>query len=150
MVSLIAFGAIALIMFVLGFSVIGTNESPAKFFIAGLVFIIVGVISYPFTNVWQRELAGQAQLKEAEWNRQIKIKEAEAAYESAKSLASAEIERAKGAAESNRIVSDGFGGPEGYLRYLYIEGLKQAENNGASVIYIPTEAGLPILEAGKR
>jgi len=37
---------------------------------------------------------------------------------------------------------------EAYLRWLYIEALK--EKQGAEVIYVPTEAGLPILEAGKR
>ena len=45
------------------------------------------------------------------------------------------------------VVADGLGGPEGYLRYLWIHAM---ENEKATVIYIPTEAGLPILEAGKR
>lgn len=35
---------------------------------------------------------------------------------------------------------------EGYLRYLWIDKL----GAGNQVIYVPTEAGLPILEAGKR
>lgn len=52
-------------------------------------------------------------------------------------------------AEANRIVADGLGGPEGYLRYLYIESLKEARAQGAQVIYVPTEAGLPILEASR-
>lgn len=50
-------------------------------------------------------------------------------------------------AEANRIVADGLGGPEGYLRYLNIEHLAQSQGK---IIYIPTEEGLPILEAGKR
>lgn len=61
-------------------------------------------------------------------------------------LADAEIIRATGASESNRIIAEGLGGPEGYLRYLWIQSL---ENNKANVIYVPTEAGLPILEAGR-
>ena len=36
---------------------------------------------------------------------------------------------------------------EAYLRYLWIQNLESGSN---SVVYVPTEAGLPILEAGKR
>jgi hypothetical protein len=36
---------------------------------------------------------------------------------------------------------------EGCLRYLWINTLGE---NGQDVIYVPTEAGTPILEAGKR
>jgi hypothetical protein len=36
------------------------------------------------------------------------------------------------------------GGPEGYLRYLQIQAL---EDSKASLIYVPTEAGLPVTEA---
>ena len=36
----------------------------------------------------------------------------------------------------------------GELKYLYIDGLKDKDN--VTTIYVPTEAGLPILEAGKR
>ena len=44
------------------------------------------------------------------------------------------------------IVAEGLGGPEGYLRYLWINKLGE---NDQDVIYIPTEAGIPILEAGR-
>ena len=62
-------------------------------------------------------------------------------------LASAEVERAKGVAEANKIIGESLNGNDAYLRYLWIERLGQ---NGQDVIYIPTEAGLPILEAGRR
>src|SRR3546814_10117840 len=92
-------------------------------------------------------ISGQAQLAEAEGNRQIAVRAAMAKRDSAKMEADAEIIRAKGVAEANRIVAQGLGGPEGYLRYLYINNL---ENSKGQIIYVPTEAGLPILEAGKR
>ncbi|QDP58325.1 MAG: hypothetical protein Unbinned664contig1000_6 [Prokaryotic dsDNA virus sp.] len=101
----------------------------------------------PKFNVYIQEMEGQAELARAKQNRQIKVSEAEAAKESAALLADAEVARAKGVAEANKIVANGLGGPEGYLRYLYIEGLKDALRNGSQVIYVPTEAGLPILEA---
>jgi hypothetical protein len=114
-----------------------------------ILTIISGLKYIPEYNVWKRELDGKAQLRQAEWNRQITIKEAEAELEAAKSLSKAEVERAKGASEANKIVANGLGGHEGYLRYLYIQTLAKIQDK-STVIYVPTEAGLPILEAGKR
>ncbi|NQB37160.1 membrane protease subunit [Pseudomonas aeruginosa] len=115
----------------------------------GVIIAIAGLLAYPYANVWQRSMSGKAQLAEAEFNRQIKVLEAAAIKDSAQALADAEITRALGVAEANRIVADGLGGPEGYLRYLHIESLKEARAQGAQVIYVPTEAGLPILEASR-
>lgn len=98
-------------------------------------------------SVWSKGLSGKAQLKEAEWNRQITIKEAEAKKESAVSLAEAEVIRARGVAKANEIIGVSLKNNEAYLRYLWIENLN---TKGNEVIYIPTEAGIPILEAGKR
>lgn len=92
------------------------------------------------------ELRGKAALREAEWSRRIAIEEASAKMESASLLAAAEIERAKGVAEANRIIGDSLRENEAYLRYLWIQGLQ--DGNG-EVIYVPTEANLPILEAGR-
>lgn len=101
----------------------------------------------PKYNVWQQGLQGQAELARAEQNRKIAVQEAEAKKESAKALADAEIIRAQGVAEANKIIGESLRGNEGYLRYLWIQGLNDNQQN---VIYVPTEAGLPILEAGKR
>lgn len=97
-------------------------------------------------SVWSERKAGQAELARAECNRQIKTLEAKAAMESAKHLAYAEIIRAKGVAEANRIIGDSLKGNESYLRYLWIHGLSDGKNQ---VIYVPTEANLPILEANR-
>ena len=110
----------------------------------------LGVLLNPYVRVWTYGMEGRAQMAQAEANRQIKVREAQSTRDAAILLAEAEVARAKGVAEANRIVADGLGGPEGYLRYLYIEGLKEArEKAGAQVIYVPTEAGLPILEANR-
>ena len=101
----------------------------------------------PKYNVWSKELRGKASLREAEWDRQIKIQEAQANLESEKLNAMAEVERARGVAESNKIIGEGLKDNEEYLRYLWIKGL----NDGSSeVIYVPTEANLPILEATRK
>ena len=62
-------------------------------------------------------------------------------------LADAEIARAVGVAKANKIIGDSLKDNEQYLRYLWIDSLQQTQNQ---IIYVPTEAGLPILEAGKR
>ncbi|ANK12441.1 hypothetical protein [Erythrobacter neustonensis] len=116
-----------------------------------LLAVVVGgglgsCAAYNSMRVWNAQTAGEAELAQARQNRQIATLEAEAKLESAKLLAQAEVERARGVAEANRIVADGLGGPEGYLRYLYIENIAQSQGQ---IIYVPTEGGLPILEAGR-
>lgn len=106
--------------------------------------VVIGMWGCPQYNVWQKELAGQAELKKAGWNRKIAIEEAKAKQESAKALAEAEIERAKGVAKANEIIGESLRGNESYLRYLWIQGL---QDGSSEVVYIPTEANLPILEA---
>lgn len=113
-----------------------------------LLFIGIGfgLWGYPQWNVYAERLSGEAKLAEAESSKKIAIAEAEAKKQSATALAEAEIIRAKGVAEANKIIGDSLKQNEGYLRYLYIQSLSEAETQGNKVIYIPTEAGLPILE----
>ncbi len=112
-----------------------------------IAIVALAMAGCPHYKVWQQGLEGRASLERATQDRQIAIQEAQAKMESAKLLATAEIERAKGVAEANKIIGDSLEGNEAYLRYLWIDGLK---SDGTQVIYVPTEAGLPILEAGKR
>lgn len=108
--------------------------------------VALGMWGCPRYNVWQQTLAGEAALKRAEWDRQTQIVEAQAKQQAASSLAQAEVERAKGVAQANQIIGDSLRQNEAYLRYLWIDNLDHAGNQ---IIYIPTEAGLPILEAGR-
>jgi hypothetical protein len=113
------------------------------------IFVVCALLAgCPPYNVWKQGLAGEAELARAEQNRQILINEAKAKEQSAKHWANAEIERAKGAAEANKIVAKSLGGSEGYLRWLFIEKLDEIKDG--QIIYLPTEAGIPLLEAGKR
>ena len=114
-----------------------------------VIFLLVTMViyGYPQYKVWQQRLAGQAELARAEQNRKIAIQEAEAKKESARALAEAEVIRAEGVAKANKIIGDSLKNNESYLRYLWIQTLN---DNPQNVIYVPTEAGLPILEAGKR
>jgi regulator of protease activity HflC (stomatin/prohibitin superfamily) len=110
----------------------------------GVVLLAGLMIGWPQYRVYQQRLAGEARLAEAQSSRQVAILEARAKKESAISLAEAEVIRAEGAAKANRILQDSLGGPEGYLRYLQIQALEETK---ASLIYVPTEAGLPVTEA---
>jgi len=100
----------------------------------------------PAYNVYSQEQAGRAALAEAQSSRQIAVLEARARLESAKMLADAEVVRAEGAARANRILQDSLGGPDGYLRYLQIQAIDAKD---ASLIYVPTEGGLPLLESSR-
>ena len=62
----------------------------------------------------------------------------------AKKDAEIEIARAQGVANSNEIIARSIS--DNYLRYKWIEGL---QSNQMTVVYVPTEANLPILEAGR-
>jgi hypothetical protein len=108
------------------------------FFIAAIMF------GYPSYNVWEQEMSGKAELAKAEQNRQIKIEEAKANLEAEKLNAQAEVERAKGAAEAIAIENGAI--TPTYIQYLWV---RQQSNVPDKVVYIPTEANLPILEAKK-
>ena len=121
-----------------------------KHIVISLVVLVafVGILMFgmPIYRVWSQEMRGKAQLAEAEQNRRIKVEEARANLEAEKLNAKAEIERAKGAAEAIKI-ENGTLTPT-YIQYLWVR--NQNNLNEKTVIYIPTEANLPILEAGKR
>lgn len=114
-------------------------------FVFLLVCLMFGAI-YTKYDVWASSLQGQAELNKANWNRQIVVKEAQAKKESSTLLAEAEVERAKGVAAANKIIGDSLKDNESYLRYLWIDNLHNSQNQ---IVYIPTEANLPILEANR-
>jgi regulator of protease activity HflC (stomatin/prohibitin superfamily) len=118
---------------------------------AGLVFalVVVAVIAglmyaIPRYRVWAAEMRGRAELSQAEFNKQIIVREAEARLEAERLNAQAEVARAEGASEAMYAVQDAL--TETYIRYLWVRTMQGNQN----IIYVPTEAGLPILEAGQR
>jgi hypothetical protein len=139
----------------------------AFLFFASIMLIVMALWLWPKYNVYKQELNGRAALKEAEWSKQILIEEAKAREQAAlmqakarvtlaeaegraqvaraKAEGLADIERAKAAAEANRIIGQSLKNNDEYLRYIWIKGLQEGKGER---IYIPTEAGLPILEAG--
>ena len=112
--------------------------------VAGIILIIVAMAFIrPWYNVWSQEMEGKAEFAKAEQNRKIKIEEAKANLEAEKLNAQAEIERAKGAAEAIRIENGSI--TSTYIQYLWVR--QQSDLSNKTVIYIPTETNLPILES---
>ena len=112
--------------------------------LAAIVFVAIVVgcfVTIPYYNVWQQEMSGKAEFAKAEQNRKIRIEEAKANLEAEKLNAQAEIERAKGAAEAIKIEN-------GSITPAYIQ-RQQSNLNDKTVIYIPTETNLPVLEAAR-
>jgi regulator of protease activity HflC (stomatin/prohibitin superfamily) len=112
--------------------------------VLGLGIILGLMFGMPLYNVWQQEMTGKAEFSRAEQNRKIKVEEAKAEKESAAFRADAEIIRAQGVAKANQIIGGSLKDNKDYLTYLWIQALYDESN---SVIYVPTEANLPILEA---
>jgi regulator of protease activity HflC (stomatin/prohibitin superfamily) len=120
--------------------------------ISFVTFVLLGIITLgmwgcPNYAVYQQRLEGEAELAKANYSKQVAVQEAQAKMAAAEMLAKAEVSRAIGVAQANKIIGDSLKGNESYLRYLWIQNLENGKNQ---VIYVPTEAGLPILEAGKR
>ncbi len=112
--------------------------------VAAIIFLVVAMAFIrPWYNVWSQEMEGKAEFAKAEQNRKIKIEEARANLEAEKLNAQAEVERAKGAAEAIRIENGSI--TPTYIQYLWVR--QQSDLSDKTVIYVPTETNLPLLES---
>jgi hypothetical protein len=117
--------------------------------VAWLIIAIFGFAlwGFPLYNVYASRLAGEAELARANYSKQVQIQASLSKMEAAKYEAQAEVIRAGGVAKANKIIGDSLQNNEAYLRYLFVNNLADTKDQ---VIYVPTEAQLPILEAGRR
>lgn len=126
---------------------LGQSEVITIILVVAIVGFIAGLMAVlPTYKVWQQEMEGKAELAKAEYSKMVSVQTARAKNDSAKYEAEAEVTRAYGVAKANNIIGSSLRGNEAYLRYLWINGL--SGHNGET-IYVPTEAGLPILEASR-
>lgn len=129
----------------------GTNYNITPSLVKLVVKVVGGIVAFfvvmafvrPWYNVWSQEMEGKAEFAKAEQNRKIKIEEARANLEAEKLNALAEIERAKGAAEAIKIENGSI--TPTYIQYLWVR--QQSDLSDKTVIYIPTESNLPLLES---
>lgn len=117
--------------------------------LVGLALVVALLLGFAFGckeySRYQGRQDAKNDLVRAQSTRRIKVEEAIASRLSAVELAKAEVERARGVAQANKIIADSI--TPAYLRYFYIQQLAEVEHAGGTIIYVPTEAGLPILEA---
>lgn len=120
-----------------------TKPIGVKAIVGIAVFVVAMAFVMPWYNVWSQGMEGKAEFAKAEQNRKIKIEEAKANLEAEKLNAQAEVERAKGAAEAIRIENGSI--TPTYIQYLWVR--QQSDLSDKTVIYVPTETNLPILES---
>lgn len=114
---------------------------------AGLIGVtVLGLVGCPSYNVYTSRMQGEAALAHAQSSKEVAVAEAKAKMESAQMLAAADTIRAHGVARSNEIIGASLRNNEAYLHWLWIDNI---DKNPQAVIYVPTEANLPILEAGR-
>ena len=108
---------------------------------AGISLFILILYATPKYNVWVQELRGEALFKKAQHEKKIMIETARAELEAAKLRADAIGIMGAAAKEF----------PE-YRQQEFMQAFGEAlrEGNIEQIIYIPTEANLPILEARGR
>jgi regulator of protease activity HflC (stomatin/prohibitin superfamily) len=102
---------------------------------------------FPPYRVFVAEQDGKAKLAEAESSKQVQVQTSKSKADAAQYEADAEVTRATGLAKAISITGKALQDNPEYLRYLYVNNLAESKDQ---IIYVPTEAGLPILEAGRR
>jgi|SRR5580698_4363713 regulator of protease activity HflC (stomatin/prohibitin superfamily) len=113
--------------------------------IAGMIFL--GMWGCPMYNVYRARKQGEAVLAHAQSSREVAVAEAKAKMESSILLAKADSIRAGGIAAANKIIGQSLANNPDYLKWLWIDELKDSKNQ---IIYVPSgQLGLPITEAGR-
>lgn len=127
-----------------------TTKTQTALIILGIVFILAILLGgCPYYHVYQQRMAGKAELERANYNRLIKVAEANATYESSLKLAQSDIQRAKGVAQANTIIGNSLKNNPDYIYWKWVDELEKTTNQ---VIYVPSgKLGipLPISEAGR-
>ncbi len=117
----------------------GPIQSRAILSVSSLV-LFLGIsaavaFGYPQYKVWEQSKAGEAALAKATQDRQIKVQEAEA-----------EQEAASKQAEANRILGESIRQYPESMEQKWVEAIEKTSNQ---VIYLPTEASVPITESAR-
>lgn len=109
--------------------------------IGGIVATIAGLMwGIPTYRVWSKGMAGKATLREAESTKMVMIE-----------TAKAELEAAKLRAEAIATIGEMAQKYPEYRHQEFIAAFGEAIQSGEieQIIYVPTEANIPIVEAGR-
>ena len=114
------------------------------------VIVFIGFLFwlYPNYHVWSSRKAGQADLAKATYEQKVQVAQADGRLQAAQKNKEAAIIEAEAVAAQIEEIGTGLQRHDLYLRWQWI---KMMEESGAyrETIYVPTEANLPILEAGR-
>lgn len=111
-----------------------------------VLMVLWNLVLEPRWNVWYSHQDGLADLAAAKNEQQIQIAKAQSRLDAASLNKQAAIIEAEAVAAQIQAIGSQLTAHDLYLRWQWI---KMMEDNGSSakVIYVPTEANLPILEA---
>jgi regulator of protease activity HflC (stomatin/prohibitin superfamily) len=113
-----------------------------------LVFIILGwvLVGYPKWRVWASHQEGLADLQRAKNEQQIQIAQAQSRLDAAGLNKKAAIIEAEAVAAQVEAIGKELKQHDLYLKWQWIKMMEDSETD-ATVIYVPTEANIPVLEA---
>jgi hypothetical protein len=115
------------------------------------VFVAIGIVLWslwlePQWRVWAAHQKGLADLAMARNDQQVQVAEAQARLDAAELNKKAAVVEAQAVAEQITAIGAQLKEHDLFLRWQWIKMMEDG-NSGAQVIYVPTEANLPILEA---
>ena len=110
---------------------------------------ILAMVVYPIWNVWASKKYGEAELEQAYKEQQIQIAEAESRLKAAELNKRAAVIEAEAVSLQIKAIGEQLHKHDLYLKWQWIKMMEDRDSE-ADTIYVPTEAGLPILEAGRR
>lgn len=116
--------------------------------VVSLLWILVG---YPHWRVWSSHQRGLADLQQAKNEQQIQIAQAQSRFEAAELNKKAAIIEAEAVAAQIKAIGTELTNHGLFLRWQWIKMMEDChkESGNATTIYVPTEANIPILEAGR-
>lgn len=117
--------------------------------IIAAVTIVWFVWLYPKWRVWASHQAGLADLQRAKNEQQIQIAEAKSRLDAAELNKQAAIIEAEAVSRQIETIGKRLTEHDLYLKWQWIEMMKETAGSGDTVIYVPTEASMPILEAAR-
>jgi hypothetical protein len=108
--------------------------------VLGLMLIFGAVVGYRFYSVWSMEMQGKAKLAEASQSRQIQVEQARG-----------ELEASKMRAQAIAVIGEAAQKYPEYRQQEFMGAFGEALREGIieQIMYIPTEANIPITEANR-
>ena len=108
--------------------------------IVTITIVVSSAVGFRYYKVWSQEMVGKAKLAEASQTRQIQIEQARG-----------ELEASKLRAEAIQIMGEAAQKYPEYRAQEFMSAFGEAlrEGNISQIIYVPTEANMPIMEANR-